>query len=114
MPARCRAYKRIRATMSYPPQSAVLKTRPATSPAPRLLDEVRRHLRVKHYSLSTEAIYIGWIKRFILANRKQHQRAMGAGETMESSSSVRVIETNPSAASAQPGTVASGARRANA
>ena len=66
--------------MSYPPQSAVLKTRPATSPAPRLLDEVRRHLRVKHYSLSTEVIYIGWIKRFIFANKKRHPRDMGAAE----------------------------------
>ncbi|MFK2878162.1 integron integrase [Rhodanobacter hydrolyticus] len=48
--------------------------------APRLLDEVRRVLRVKHYSLRTEQIYVGWIRRFILANGKRHPRDMGAAE----------------------------------
>src|SRR5690348_16597147 len=46
----------------------------------RLLDEVRRRLRLKHYSLRTEAIYVGWIRRFILANGKRHSRDMGALE----------------------------------
>lgn len=45
--------------------------------APRLLDEVRRVLRVKHYSLRTEHIYVGWIRRFILGNGKRHPRDMG-------------------------------------
>ncbi|MGN6280735.1 integron integrase [Frateuria sp.] len=48
--------------------------------APRLLDEVRRVLRVKHYSLRTEHAYVGWIRRFILANGKLHPRDMGAAE----------------------------------
>ncbi|WP_329742122.1 integron integrase [Dyella sp. A6] len=52
----------------------------AGSRAPRLLDEVRRVLRVKHYSLRTEQAYIGWIRRFILANGKRHPRDMGAPE----------------------------------
>jgi integron integrase len=47
---------------------------------PRLLDEVRRVLRVKHYSLRTEHAYVGWIRRFILANGKRHPRDMGAAE----------------------------------
>ena len=47
---------------------------------PRLLDEVRRRLRVKHYSRRTEAIYVGWIRRFILANGKRHPRDMGVSE----------------------------------
>lgn len=46
----------------------------------RLMDEVRRHLRVNHYSLRTETIYIGWIRRFILANGKRHPREMGGPE----------------------------------
>jgi len=46
----------------------------------RLLDEVRRRLRVKHYSLRTEQAYVGWIRRFILANDKRHPRDMGAAE----------------------------------
>jgi integron integrase len=66
--------------MSYPSENAVSQTGSDTPPVPRLLDEVRRHMRVKHYSLRTEAIYSGWIKRFILANGKRHPREMGAPE----------------------------------
>lgn len=66
--------------MSYSSLSTVIAgTRPG-APAPRLLDEVRRRLRLKHYSLRTEAIYVGWIRRFILANGKRHPRDMGAVE----------------------------------
>lgn len=51
-----------------------------TTPAPRLLDEVRRVLRLKHYSLRTETIYVQWVRRFILANGKRHPRDMGEAE----------------------------------
>jgi integron integrase len=74
------AYQRIRGAMLYPPESAVSQKQSGEPPVPRLLDEVRRHIRVKHYSLRTEATYIGWIKRFILANDKRHPREMGAAE----------------------------------
>ncbi|GAB2541047.1 integron integrase [Rhodanobacter koreensis] len=47
---------------------------------PRLLDQVRARLRLKHYSLRTEQAYVGWIRRFILANDKRHPREMGAVE----------------------------------
>src|SRR5688500_6948902 len=47
---------------------------------PRLLDLVRERLRVKHYSGRTEHAYIGWIRRFILANDKRHPRELGAFE----------------------------------
>jgi len=47
---------------------------------PRLLDQVRARLRLKHYSLRTEQAYIGWIRRFILANDKRHPREMGVAE----------------------------------
>src|SRR6185312_6018166 len=40
----------------------------------------RARLRFKHYSLRTEQAYIGWIRRFILANGKRHPREMGADE----------------------------------
>jgi integrase len=53
---------------------------PRHSKAPRLLDEVRRVLRVKHFSLRTEQVYAGWIRCFILANGKRHPRDMGAAE----------------------------------
>lgn len=66
--------------MSYPPQSAGISGPVAGLPAPRLFDEVHRHMRVKHYSLRTEKIYIGWMRRFILANAKRHPRDMGSAE----------------------------------
>ena len=46
--------------------------------APRLLDQVRARLRVKHYAYSTEKTYCDWIKRFILWSGKRHPREMGA------------------------------------
>lgn len=66
--------------MSYDPESAVISGDSAEPGKPRLLDEVRRRLRVKHYSSRTEGIYVGWIRRFILANDKRHPREMGALE----------------------------------
>jgi integron integrase len=37
-------------------------------------------MRVKHYSLRTEQAYVGWIRRFIVANGKQHPRDLGGPE----------------------------------
>ena len=59
-------------------------------PKLRLLDEVRRRLRVKHYSLRTETVYVGWIKRFILANGKRHPREMGVLEVEQFLSTLAV------------------------
>ena len=47
---------------------------------PRLLTEVRRRLRLEHYSLRTEQAYVAWIRRFILSNGKRYPRSMGATE----------------------------------
>ncbi len=47
---------------------------------PRLLDQVRDSLRLRHYSLRTEQAYIGWIKRFILFHKKRHPSEMGEQE----------------------------------
>lgn len=47
---------------------------------PRLLDQVRDRIRLKHYSLRTERQYIQWVKRFILFHGKRHPREMGAAE----------------------------------
>jgi integron integrase len=49
----------------------------AESPPPRLLDQVRSRMRVKHYSLRTEKAYLFWIRRYILANGKRHPRELG-------------------------------------
>ncbi|MFI3121582.1 MAG: integron integrase [Methylococcaceae bacterium] len=47
---------------------------------PKLLDQVRSKIRLKHYSIRTEQAYTDWIKRFILHFGKKHPRDMGAAE----------------------------------
>jgi integron integrase len=47
---------------------------------PRLLDQVREQLRLRHRSLATERAYVGWVKRFILFHRKRHPSEMGKEE----------------------------------
>lgn len=46
-------------------------------PAHGLLAETRRQLRLRHYSLRTEKIYLGWIRRFILVHGRRHPRELG-------------------------------------
>ncbi|WP_173068955.1 integron integrase [Sulfurimicrobium lacus] len=45
---------------------------------PKLLDQVRDKLRVKHYSIRTEQTYVDWIKRYIFFHGKRHPKDMGA------------------------------------
>lgn len=52
----------------------------ATAITPRLLDQVRDLIRVKHYSIRTEQAYWQWIKRFILFHDRRHPRELGAVE----------------------------------
>jgi integron integrase len=52
---------------------------PVASP-PKLLDQVRDRIRVKHYSIRTETQYVQWTKRFILFHGKRHPRDMGPKE----------------------------------
>jgi integron integrase len=52
-----------------------------TPPAkPRLLDQLRMRLRLKHYSIRTEQQYVHWARRFILYHNKRHPAEMGAEE----------------------------------
>ncbi len=44
---------------------------------PKLLDQVREALRVRHYSLRTEQAYVYWIREFILFHNKQHPASLG-------------------------------------
>jgi len=53
---------------------------PSSPDAPRLLDRVCLHLRVKRYSIRTEKTYLDWIKRFILFHKKRHPIEMGEAE----------------------------------
>lgn len=52
----------------------------ASASPPRLLDQVRAAVRVRHYSRRTEQAYVAWAKRFVLANGKRHPRQMGGIE----------------------------------
>ncbi len=52
----------------------------AGAPSPRLLDQVREVIRIKHYSIRTEQAYLQWIKRYIIFHSKRHPRTLGADE----------------------------------
>jgi integron integrase len=45
---------------------------------PKLLDQVRDKLRVKHYAIRTETTYVDWIKRYIYFHDKTHPKDLGA------------------------------------
>ena len=47
---------------------------------PKLLDQVRDAIRIRHYSIRTEEAYLHWIKRYILYHNKQHPQDMGEQE----------------------------------
>ncbi|WP_339414294.1 integron integrase [Pseudomonas sp. EA_35y_Pfl2_R5] len=47
---------------------------------PRLLDQVREQIRLKHYSIRTEYVYCEWVKRFIRFHSYRHPEEMGAAE----------------------------------
>ena len=51
-----------------------------SAPPPKLLDQVRDAVRIRHYSRRTEEAYIGWIRRYIVFHRKTHPAHMGASE----------------------------------
>jgi integron integrase len=53
------------------------------SQKPKLLDQVRQAIRIRHYSLRTEEAYVQWIRRFILFHNKRHPREMGTEEVTQ-------------------------------
>lgn len=65
--------------------------------SPRLLDQVRERIRVKHYSLRTEQAYVGWIKRHIFFHDKRYPWDMGRVE-VEAFLGALAVELNVSAA----------------
>src|SRR5713101_9415874 len=50
---------------------------------PRLLEQMRKVIRARHYSLRTEETYLSWVKRFILFHGKRHPRDMGVQEVQQ-------------------------------
>ena len=49
-------------------------------PKPKLLEQLRAAIRVRHFSPRTEDAYVMWAKRFILFHNKRHPSTMGADE----------------------------------
>jgi len=47
---------------------------------PKLLEQVRDAIRMRHYSRRTEATYVHWIRRFIVFHHKKHPSTMGVPE----------------------------------
>ena len=64
----------------HPPFSEANTPQNSAPNPPKLLDQVRDKIRLKHYSLRTEQAYIDWIRRFILFHHKRHPSDMGAAE----------------------------------
>ena len=56
------------------------KQTPINREQPKLLDQVRLKIRQKHYSPKTEKVYIKWIYKYIVFNKKQHPIELGAPE----------------------------------
>ena len=50
---------------------------------PKLLDQVRDVIRLKHYSIRTEQTYTDWIRRFILFHGKRHPSEMAEIEVTQ-------------------------------
>ena len=46
----------------------------------RLLEQVRRGLRVRHYSSRTEIAYCAWVRRFVVFHGRRHPSLMGEHE----------------------------------
>ncbi|MEY4564595.1 MAG: hypothetical protein RLZZ618_3872 [Pseudomonadota bacterium] len=47
---------------------------------PRLLTQLRTHLRLRNYSLRTEQVYVDWIRRFIKFHGMRHPKDLAAAE----------------------------------
>ena len=47
---------------------------------PKLLDQMREQIRVRHYSIRTETVYLVWVRRFIRFHKYRHPQDMGAAE----------------------------------
>lgn len=66
--------------LSCLPSESNQERQSTATPKPRLLDQVRRAIRARHYSKRTEKSYVDWIKRFIFYHGKRHPGEMGEPE----------------------------------
>ena len=50
---------------------------------PKLLEQVRQLIRIRHYSIRTEEAYLQWIRRYILFHGKRHPADLGSEQLTE-------------------------------
>jgi integron integrase len=50
---------------------------------PRLLDQIRHAVRLRHYSPRTEQAYVRWARRFVLFHKKRHPAELGGSEVTQ-------------------------------
>ena len=63
--------------MKYDGKNTPITQEENSNKPPKLLQEVRNRLRLKHYSIRTEQAYLYWIRRYILESGKVHPRELG-------------------------------------
>jgi len=63
---------------------------------PKLLEQVRRFMRARRYSLRTEQAYLDWMRRFILFHAKRHPTELGEGEIASFLSDLALHQVAPS------------------
>ena len=51
---------------------------PSHAPPRRLLDQLRHRIRVKHYAIRTEKVYVDWVRRYILFHERKHPSELDA------------------------------------
>ncbi|WP_372018036.1 integron integrase [Pseudoxanthomonas sp. 10H] len=62
--------------MSYDGEHTPISSGGRQGGEPRLLEQVRGRMRLRHYSLRTEQAYLYWIRRYIRANLPRHPREL--------------------------------------
>jgi integron integrase len=60
---------------------------------PKLLDQLREQIRVRHYSIRTETVYLHWVRQFIRFHKLCHPADMGAEEVEQFLSYLAVQRT---------------------
>ncbi len=69
----------MNAPVSSPPAArpAAPTAPPAPAGTPKLLDQLRNQIRLRHYSIRTEHAYTDWVVRYVRFHDLQHPRTLG-------------------------------------
>jgi site-specific recombinase XerD len=68
----------------------------SSSRPPKLLEQLRGRVRLKHYSLRTEQAYVQWTKRYLFFHGMRHPAEMGKSE-IEAFLTALAVERNVTA-----------------